>query len=55
MEVPGLGAESELQQHWILNPMREARDQTHILIDTSWIHFLCAKTETPSADLFHEN
>ena len=24
------------RQHWILNPLREARDQTHILRDTSW-------------------
>ena len=24
-----------LQQHWILNPLREARDRTHILMDTS--------------------
>ena len=23
-----------LQQHWILNPLSEARDQTHILTDT---------------------
>ena len=22
-------------QHWILNPLREARDQTHVLMDTS--------------------
>ena len=24
-----------LQQRWILNPLSEARDQTHILMDTS--------------------
>ena len=28
-----------LQQHWILNPLREARDQTSILMDTSEVHF----------------
>ena len=25
-------------QHWILNPMSEARDWTHLLMDTSWAH-----------------
>ena len=25
---------------WILNPLREARDRTHVLMDTSQIHFL---------------
>ena len=26
-----------LQQHWILNPLNEVRDRTHILVNTSWI------------------
>ena len=26
-----------LQQHWIFNPPREARDRTCILMDTSWV------------------
>ena len=42
MEVPGLGVESELLlyptpqpwQHWVLNPLSEARDQAHILKET---------------------
>ena len=28
-----------LWQHWILNPLREARDQTHILMDTSQVRY----------------
>ena len=44
MEVPKLGVESELQllacAHsgtGSFNPLNEARDQTHILLDTSWV------------------
>ena len=60
MEVPRLRIESELwdpscvcnlhhssQQCQLLNPLREARDQTRILMDTSRIHFHCATTGTP--------
>ena len=25
-------------QHQTLNPLSEARDRTHVLIDTSWVH-----------------
>ena len=33
-------------QHWILNPPRKAKDQTHKLMIPR-IHFHCAKTGTP--------
>ena len=34
-------------QCWILNPLSEARDQTRILMVTSWIRFHCATRGTP--------
>ena len=33
------------QQCWIFNPPSKARDQTHILTDTSWVHYLWPKWE----------
>ena len=33
------------RQHWILNPLSRARDQTHILMEMSQIHFCCATRE----------
>ena len=36
------------QQPQIADPLSEASDQTRILMDTSWIHFRCAITGTPS-------
>ena len=35
------------QQHQILDPLSKARDQTHILMDSSRVHFHCATMGTP--------
>ena len=35
-------------QRQILNPLRDARDQARILMDTSQIGFCCAITRTPT-------
>ena len=40
----------QLLNHWILNPLREAKDWTHILMDTSQIHFPWATMGTPHCD-----
>ena len=37
---------------WIPDPLREARDQTRILMDTSRIRFCCATMETPRNVIF---
>ena len=36
------------QQRRILNPLSEARGQTHIIMDTTQIHFHCITMEMPS-------
>ena len=33
----------------ILNPLNKVRDQTHILMDTSWIYFPCAPMRAPES------
>ena len=33
------------QQGWILEPLSEARDQLHVLMDISWVCFLGATLE----------
>ena len=35
-------------QHWILNPLSEAKNQTCNLMVPSWVHFHYAMRETPS-------
>ena len=39
-------------QRWIPNPPSKARDQTHILMDTSQIRFCSATLETPGLKIF---
>jgi len=34
-QIPAVSATSTAARGWILNPLREARDQTRILMDTS--------------------
>ena len=41
-------------QHWILNPLSEARDQTCKLMVPGQIHFGCAITGTPVFRIFNE-
>ena len=35
------------QQCRILNPLREARDRTHVLMDASWVHWAMTGTLSP--------
>ena len=43
------------QQHRILNPPSEAKDWTHILMDTSWICFCWATKGTPLLYFYPQN
>ena len=40
-------------QHWILNPLSEARDWTCILTDASQMHILWAMMGTPQSAIFN--
>ena len=40
------------QQHQILSPLSEIRNQTRVLMDSSWIHYHWATMGTPSAGSF---
>ena len=39
-------------QCWIPDPLSGARDQTCVLMDTSWICFCCATTGTPTREVY---
>ena len=43
------------QQHQILNPLTEARVQTRILMDTSWVHDLPSHMGTPRKFLINKS
>ena len=40
-------------QHWILNPLRQARDETHVLMDPSQVHLLLSCDRNSLFRLFH--
>ena len=42
-------------QHWILNPVSRARDQTCVLMVTSWVCYNLAKTQTPYFFLLYKS
>ena len=42
------GLHHSSQQHWIFNPLSEARDQTCILMDASQTHFTEPQGELPA-------
>ena len=46
----GIDLPHSSQQRWILNPPREARDRTQVLLDTSWVRYRCATMGTPGTD-----
>ena len=41
------------QQHWVLNPLSEARDRTHILMDAIRVHYLLSHNGN-SSDAFNK-
>ena len=63
MQDPKLGVESavaaglhhSLWQHWILNPLSEARDRTCNLMVPSRILFCCAMMGTPLMTVFRQS
>ena len=63
MDVPRLEIKSELQplayttahgNAGSFNPLDKVRSQTHVLMDTSWVHYCCAPTGTPAVGFLVE-
>ena len=50
---PHLPLTTQLMAMPVLNPLSEARDGTHILMDTSWVCYCWATTETPVPHLLY--
>ena len=49
---PCLWPTPQLLQHWILNPLSEAKERTRNLMVPSQIHFHCSMTGTPKITTF---
>ena len=43
------------RQHQIPNPLSEARDRSHVLMDTSWICFCCPTMGLPTSKILNSN
>ena len=55
MQDPSLNLYHNSWQRWILNPLIKARDKTHNLMVTHWIHFCCATKGTPKTRFLSTN
>ena len=48
---PRVRTTPQLTATWIFNPLNGARDQTSVLMDTSWVRFCCPRMETPRMNI----